>query len=381
MADAYNTQDLEVRSFFGATIKEALQQAHQELGPDALLLNAREGSPETLHLGAYEVILSIARPSTEDAASAPEELPQTVPVEDSAPASGAITEDLDALKTFMRTLGTPAYNSMVEESLIDWGIEPQMAHEIDQAVRQRINRRPVTEITRSSARRNWNQESLAAETTAEIAERLEVRPGIGRATALVGPPGMGKTTTLVKLAVVEGLRLHRSVRLISADTQRIGGAEQLRTFAAILGVPFQAVESIPALALAIDAAPPGEVLLIDTPGCSHAPRRQFDCDLAAFLEHRQDIDTHLVLTASTYIPVLRKLIDTYRAWGPSRLLFTKVDEAESLASVFCEAVRWRMPLSYFGLGQEIPEDLEAANKERVAESLVRRLPCDLQAVS
>ena len=99
-----------------------------------------------------------------------------------------------------------------------------------------------------------------------IAARFEVQSGIGRVTALVGPPGTGKTTTLVKLAVVEGLRAGRSVRLISADTQRIGGADQLRTFATILGVPFQAVDSSSALAQAIDAAASADIVLIDTPG-------------------------------------------------------------------------------------------------------------------
>lgn len=285
---AASVQPLQVKSFFGASIKEALAQAHLELGADALLLNARESAPEFRHLGVCEVVMGATSPEQDDE---------------------------------------------VSPSVIEWQPSP------------------------------------------------EFRPGLGHATALVGPPGAGKTTTLVKLAIVEGLRAGRSPRLITADTQRIGAAEQLRTFASILGVPFHAVESTAALALAIDAAPASDVVLIDTPGYNAALQKELGGGLADFLSCRQNIDTHLVLTASTAPAVLRKLIGLYRAYRPSKLLFTHLDEVDSLASIHSEAVYQQMPLSYFGLGQSIPEDLETANAKRLSESMERRLPMDLQAVA
>ncbi|MGC9949786.1 MAG: hypothetical protein ABSF64_25740 [Bryobacteraceae bacterium] len=344
MAIVGNAQHLHVKSFFAATVKEALEQGHQELGPDALLVNAREAPPEARHLGVCEVVLGVGG------------------------ATGV-------------TPPAPARDRRVDEALVEAGIPPEMAREIDQAVQQRIHRGPVVQMTPAGGAYPWNTETLASETAAEIASRLEVRSGVGRVTALVGPPGAGKTTTLVKLAVQEGLRAGRSTRLISADTQRIGGAEQLRTFAAILGVAFQAVESSAALAQAISAASACDLVLIDTPGYGHVLQSELGCDLAEFLGRRQDIDTHLVLTACTQASVLRKLVDAHLVYRPSKLLFTRLDDVESLAPVFCEAVQRQMPLSYFSIGQLIPEDLEAANKERVTESLVRKLPADLQAVA
>ena len=372
MAIAANTQHLHVKSFFAATAKEALERARQELGPDALLLKTREAPPEARHLGACEVVLGTAR---ETGARPPKSVAGDGAV---SPQHGAIEDALVQLNAFMRTLPAPARDGGVEKALREAGIVPEMARQIAQAVRQRASRGPVVQMARPGGVR-WA--ATASDIAAEIASRLEVRSGIGRVTALVGPPGAGKTTTLVKLAVLEGLRAGRSTRLISADTQRIGGAEQLRAFAAILGVSFLAVESGAALGQAIDAAPCCDLVLIDTPGYGPVLQSELGGDLADFLSRRQDIDTHLVLTASTQLSVLRKLVDLHRIYRPSKLLFTRLDEAESLASVYCEAIQQQMPLSYFGLGQLIPEDLEAASKERVAESLVRQLPEDLQAVA
>jgi flagellar biosynthesis protein FlhF len=141
------------------------------------------------------------------------------------------------------------------------------------------------------------------------------------------------------------------------------------------------VESVAALAQAVDAAPPSALVLIDSPGYSAAMLKDLGGDLAGFLNRRQDIDTHLVLTASMRIEDLYRAADLYDAFRPSKLLFTRLDETTSLASVFCVAARRNMPVSYFSTGQSVPEDLEPATKERVVGSLVRQLPCGVEAVA
>jgi flagellar biosynthesis protein FlhF len=146
-------------------------------------------------------------------------------------------------------------------------------------------------------------------------------------------------------------------------------------------VPFQAVESPAALAQAVDYAPANTLLFIDTPGYSANLFRDLGRDLAALLARRQDIDTHLVLTASMSSDALRRAADLYGAFGPSKLLFTRLDEATSYATILCEAARRQLPLSFFGTGQSIPEDLEPATIERIGESMVRQLPKVMQAIA
>jgi len=363
-----------VKSFFAESVQSAMEHAQVELGTDALLLDSREAPPEARHLGAYEVVFATCSEAPEPAAP--------------APASGVETLllQLKEIREMVGRITPPAAaqggsGESIAKTLIDAGVEAALAREIEEAARQRVARRSVPRIGSPSPAGGFDDPSLLLEAVEEISAKFEVAPEIGRITALVGPPGCGKTTTLVKLAITQGLARGRAVRLISTDTQRIGGTEQLRTYAAILGVPFEAVESTAALARAIESAPPSALVLIDTAGYSAALLQELGGDLAQFLSRRQDIDTHLVLTASTRIEDLYKVAALYDDFCPAKLLFTRADETSSLAAVFCVAARRGSPVSFLCAGQSVPEDLEPATKERIVESLVRQLPLIVEAAA
>src|SRR5260370_22217207 len=137
----------------------------------------------------------------------------------------------------------------------------------------------------------------------ELGRLVTVNAGLGReglhppAVALVGPPGSGKTTTLVKLAVQYGIASRKASQILTMDTQRIGASDQLRSYAAILGVGFQVLESTTALARALDEHNQKDLILIDTPGLTANDLEGFE-DLADFLSTYPRVDTHLVLPAS-----------------------------------------------------------------------------------
>jgi flagellar biosynthesis protein FlhF len=209
----------------------------------------------------------------------------------------------------------------------------------------------------------------------EVRSRFAVESCLGRGespphvTALVGPSGSGKTTTLAKLAVQYGLASRRPVHLLSVDTFRIAAAAQLRSFASILGVGFQVLETVAALAQAIADNRGKELILIDTPGFGPADM-EADCGLAQFLSSRSDIDTQLVLSSSMKAADVTRMVDRFEIFRPQRLLFTRLDETESFGPIFNEAVRTAKPLSFFANGQRIPEDLEAVTWDRLVERLV-----------
>lgn len=376
MTSTENNSRLYVKSYFAASMGEAMERARVELGSDALLLNIREAPPEARHLGECEVVFGM-RPPAAPAIGTPEAAID--PVVD-------LRQCMEELRQMMCRLAPagdhqPESLTVIGKELSKAGLTQALAAEIDSAVQQRLRGRGVVRIGRTKSMPAWSAEDLIRETIAELESRFEVAPETGRITALVGPPGAGKTSTLVKLAIMRGLAIQRPVRLLSIDHYRIAAAEQLRTYAAILGVPFTLAETTLALAQAIDAAPSKTLLLIDTPGYTAASLEESGQDLVSFLRGRQDIDTHLVLTASMRQADLQRTVNLFEAFQPAKLLFTRLDETDSTGTMFCEAARTGKRLSFFSTGQVIPEDMEPATKARITTFLVRELPQAFEAVA
>lgn len=367
-----------VKSYFTFSIADAIEQARVELGPDALLLNTRPAPPEGANQGEYEVVFGVG-PSAAESGVVKPIAQASDPVDD-------LRRQMNQIRDMVSRIGAagPAPTSHthpVADALLKAGIDPQLAAEIDLAVQQRLRNRAPIQNGRVQSIADWDPASVAQEAAAEIEGRFEILPEIGRVTALVGPPGAGKTTTLIKLAITQGLAARRRVHFVSTDHYRIAAAAQLQTYAEILGAPFTLAETSSALAHAIEAVPSEALVLIDTPGHTAVSLEESGGDLAAFLGSRQDIDTHLVLTANYRLNDLRKMVDRFRCFAPDKLLFTHLDETDSAAAIFSEAARTGKPLSFFSTGQVVPEDFEAASKLRVTRSLVLELPQPCEAVA
>lgn len=341
---------MRIKSYFSRTVEEAIAAARQELGADAMLIHSRRSPAESRHLGAYEVVFGIdspapavaAPPAVNDRLAADvDKLKKAIDLMRLEISRGAVPAASPAADTG----SSEAYNTLVRAE-----VDPDLASEIAQAAAHH-------------------------DLVMEIESRFEVDPSLGRGdqrpriAALVGPPGAGKTSTLVKLAVHYGLAARRPAVLLSTDTYRIGAADQLRSFAAILGVGFQVADTITALAQAIEEHSSKDLILIDTPGYS-AHDIENAAPLARFLSTRGDIDTHLVLSASMKPADLRRTVTSFEIFRPNKLLFTRFDETGSLGPVFSEAARTQKPLSFFTSGQSIPEDLEPASKRRLIDLLL-----------
>jgi flagellar biosynthesis protein FlhF len=187
-----------------------------------------------------------------------------------------------------------------------------------------------------------------------------------RIAVLIGPPGSGKTTTLAKIAAAYGVAARISTHVITTDVFRIAAADQLRTLCSILGVGCESVETPVALEHVLSEQRNKKLILIDTPGLSERDAADFEC-FARFLSARRDIEKHLILPASVKSEDLSRISDRYRGFGPTHLLFTKLDETSTFGCLLNETYRTGCPVSFLSRGQNIPEDLDPADSEKIAD--------------
>lgn len=256
-------------------------------------------------------------------------------------------------------LGQPLADAYLR--LIEAEVDRELADEVVSRVRQALGREELAE------------ESLVrGALLSTLAEFIPVAaPGRGRreegpmTIALVGPTGVGKTTTIAKLAAAYKLRRGMRVGLITTDTFRIAAVEQLRTYASIISVPLRVVMSPAEMASACRAMADCDVVLIDTAGRSPRDGQRVE-ELTAYLAAARPHETHLVLSATAGISALRAAASGFAPAGPDRVLFTKLDEAEGVGTVISMVHALGLPLSFVTTGQEVPDHIEPGRADRLA---------------
>ncbi len=203
---------------------------------------------------------------------------------------------------------------------------------------------------------------------AAVAARIRtVGPEIpdGSVVALVGPTGVGKTTTVAKLAARSGLHRGQTVGLITMDTYRIAAVDQLRTYAEIIDVPLATVMSPGEMARAVHDMQDRDVILIDTAGRSQRKTDQLR-RLGAFVRAAEPDQVHLTAPANASTAWLEQVAEAFEPVGADRLILTKLDEAVALGAAVNLSQRGPLALSYVTTGQEVPQEIEPADAERLA---------------
>jgi flagellar biosynthesis protein FlhF len=193
------------------------------------------------------------------------------------------------------------------------------------------------------------------------------RPEGGRplTIALVGPTGVGKTTTIAKLAAAYKLRHGKRVGLITSDTYRIAAVDQLRTYANIIGVPLKVVLTPDEMAQACESLGAMDVILIDTAGRSPGDSERLE-ELRSFVHAARPHQTHLVLSSVLSEASLVRTVERFAVLEPSQVIFTKLDEAANFGVLVSVARRLSARLSYVTTGQEVPDDIEPGRADRLA---------------
>ena len=192
----------------------------------------------------------------------------------------------------------------------------------------------------------------------------------GRKVMLLGPTGVGKTTTIAKLAAIKALWEHKKVLLLTSDTYRIAAVEQLKTYAKILGVPIEIIFDINTIPGVVDEHDNAEIILLDTAGRSQRDKKNMELFENLYNAFTPDA-VHLVLAANMKYKDMLDVVEHIPNIPVSHLLFTKLDETISYGSIFNIQQVMGCPVSFLTVGQNVPKDIETASGSRIAEFLMK----------
>ncbi|MNO67948.1 Flagellar biosynthesis protein FlhF [compost metagenome] len=217
-------------------------------------------------------------------------------------------------------------------------------------------------------------EELERQVRQQLGSFLEDRigEGIGENTRIVyiaGPTGVGKTTTIAKLAADQIFRVRKKVGFITADTYRISAVEQLRTYASILNVPLEVVQSPGDVQRAFQRLSDCDLILMDTAGRNYL-NEIYVAELHSLLSPSEQSETYLVLSLTSKAQDMKKITEHFSRYGLDKVIFTKLDETESVGPMFNLMNEYPLKLSYITNGQNVPDDLLLSNQEMLIDMIM-----------
>lgn len=350
---------MKVRKYYSKNMVEGFLKVKQELGPEAIILQTRKIRPRGLR-GLF------TPPRVEIIAAL-----DSRKMERPAPASGEpgqMEMELKELKKMVQSLvegsrrdGTN--NKKEEVTNYDYWRSCLQRQDIAPAIIDEI-------FVRLSERENgsgWSREEMALVLQEQLSKRLTVTgEKEHRILVFVGPTGVGKTTTLAKLAARYALTFQERVGLITIDHFRIGAVDQLKAYAEIIDLPLEVAITPPDLTRALERLKDCERILVDTAGRSTGNLGQID-ELADYIELLLPAEVHLVISATTRWQDICHITGSFAKLQYNRLLITKLDETVSYGAILNSAYYSNRPLVYLADGQSVPDCLKLAREIDWAE--------------
>jgi len=380
---------MEVKTYRARSLQEALQLVRRDLGPEAAVLHTREvrgGFFRWLKGRRVEVTASTQvnvpsrLPPERPAAVVPEE-PDVSPQGDDFPQYDDfrsryrrdLQDESSNLPSLVEQLCQPSRQQQQElppalfrlfTDLLDAEIHDDLAREFIEQVRRSVSPRDLDDPALLRARL-----VRLLEDEIPCCGPIRVTPGQRRLVALVGPTGVGKTTTIAKLAASFHLRQRQRVGLVTVDTYRIAAVDQLRTYADIIDLPMEVVATPREMRAALARMADLDLILMDTAGRS--PRDEVKIqELKTMLAEAQADEVHLVLSSVASAVSLKRVAERFAEVGVTALLLTKLDEAAGLGNLVAVLRGCRLPLSYVTHGQNVPDDIAAADGRKLAYGIL-----------
>jgi flagellar biosynthesis protein FlhF len=350
---------MQVRKYQAGTIKEAIAMVKNVLGPEAMILSTKKlgGKDEN---SLFEIA---AVPAGDHNAHT-----NPSPLREVKSELMSIREMIYLLNhsggTLERIILNPALTNLYAQ-LIRSGVKDHYAKLFLEKAGA-LNGAPAAPVR-----------AICERAIQAIMQAIEVKdpftPGDKKqvVAAFVGTTGVGKTTTIAKLAAQLMLKAEKKVGLISIDNYRIGAMEQLKTYAHILGVPCFPAFTRKDLLFALKRMERTDVVLIDTAGQSQYDTGRIEA-LKKMMTNDLAISSHLLLSVATTESEMNQTAVNFSPLGFQSYIFTKIDEAESCGSVINQIMSLQAPISYLTTGQNVPEDIERAHKGRILRLLLNR---------
>jgi len=248
----------------------------------------------------------------------------------------------------------------------------------DQGVKENIAMELVKELSRfSSLKRTFSTEDLKQgiveilKKMGAVTKPIKIIRGEQKIAAMVGPAGVGKTTTIAKLAAIGGLKNGRKLGMITLDDRRIGAVAELAVYSRIFNVPMEVASTRSQLEQSLHNLRKKDVILIDTPGISRKEdallRRMQD-----LLQSVRSAEIHLLMSATTREKDFKAILDRFKPMNINSLIFTRLDDSTEYGDLLNQLVDTRIPASYFADGPRIPENIEVATLDGLVNLILRR---------
>lgn len=351
---------MKVKRYIGSNTQEVMYKLKSELGSDALILNTRSVRRKGI-LGFFK------KPLIEIVAAVDEDK-KTMEQTDYENKLDNINEELVRLRSVIATVNNNEKNALSDklqiyrEKMINNGVDYKVATSILEKINRQVDvSKKDDNILKKIIYYNLLQ-FLGPVEPINIGHNPQV-------IFFVGPTGVGKTTTLAKIAAKLVIESDKKIGLITADTYRIAAVEQLKTYSDILKLPLKIIYDANEIHGKLTTYKDMDIVLVDTAGRNHKDKDQiFETNkLINSIMHK---DVFLVLSATTDSITSKNIIEQYSFLKEYKIIFTKIDETENYGNILNTKFYTNSPLSYFTTGQNVPDDIEIANTEKIAKLLL-----------
>lgn len=355
---------MKIKKVQATTVQEALAEIRKDFGPDAIILHTKQlrSNPPDYTGPKVEVTAGI----DEEPASR-HHVTRTDP--QASPDHLAAQQNSDLREQMVRMQGLIEHLTQ-ELQYPDVQTLPLAYREIYlHLVEQEIDSRAAKELIKTS-RDQLGAQANSAEIISSIQDVIEKQFAVEpdrdfnlngpKVIVLVGPTGVGKTTTIAKLATQKSVEEGRSVALITADTFRVAAADQLRVFADLLDLPLEVVYTPTEMKKALDKFEDYDYVYIDTTGRSQHDHENLK-SIHSVIKAASPDEIHLLLGAATSKSTLLKITEKFSMFDVTDVLITKLDEAETVGNLYSLFEKFQLPISYFTNGQNVPEDIYIGN--------------------